>query len=113
MDERRLSELMTALADPNRRSALALLAGGEELCVCELMAALDVSQSRMSRHMAALKAAGLVSDRRDAQWVRYRIERQGSVEVERIVEAVLAGVKFPIVRTCTHPQQSRQKELVS
>ena len=44
-----------------------------EHCVCELMRKLDATQSRMSRHMQVLKQAGLVVDRRDAQWVRYRI----------------------------------------
>ena len=52
--------------------ALRLVWDGREHCVCELMRELGASQSRMSRHMAALKTAGLVVDRRDAQWVRYR-----------------------------------------
>jgi ArsR family transcriptional regulator len=67
--------ILTALADPIRRRALALLHSRDELCVCELMSALGVTQSRMSRHMSTLKAAGLVLDRRDAQWVRYRGRR--------------------------------------
>ena len=65
-------ELMAALAEPTRLAALRLLWDGREHCVCELMAELGATQSRMSRHMAVLKAAGLVIDRRDAQWVRYR-----------------------------------------
>ena len=67
-----MQDLLAALADPTRRSALRILWDGNEHCVCELMALLEVSQSRMSRHMKALKLAGLVLDRRDAQWVRYR-----------------------------------------
>ena len=50
-----------------------LLSDGSEHCVCELMRKLGATQSRMSRHMQVLKQAGLVVDRRDAQWVRYRI----------------------------------------
>ena len=49
-----------------------ILDDGDEHCVCDLMRRLDATQSRMSRHMQVLKQAGLVVDRRDAQWVRYR-----------------------------------------
>ena len=93
MDEIDLSTLLTTLADPTRRKALALLRARRELCVCELMAILGVTQSRMSRHMAALKSAGLVSDRRDAQWVRYRRAPRLDKDTERIVGAVLSATK--------------------
>ncbi|WP_457771857.1 ArsR/SmtB family transcription factor [Phycobium rhodophyticola] len=67
-----MQQILNALCDPTRRSALAILWDGGEHCVCELMGRLDASQSRMSRHMKILREAGLVIDRRDAQWVRYR-----------------------------------------
>jgi ArsR family transcriptional regulator len=63
---------------------------GRERCVCELMRELGASQSRMSRHMAALKAAGLLVDRRDAQWVRYRRAPNLPQEVVALVDAALA-----------------------
>ena len=63
---------------------------GQEHCVCELMQKLDASQSRMSRHMATLKTAGLVTDRRDAQWVRYRRAPNLPQEVVALVDAALA-----------------------
>jgi ArsR family transcriptional regulator len=65
-------DILSTLAEPTRLEALRLLWDGREHCVCELMRELGASQSRMSRHMATLKTAGLVVDRRDAQWVRYR-----------------------------------------
>ncbi len=68
-----LVEMLSAIAEPTRLGAIRLLWDGGEHCVCELMAKLEASQSRMSRHMQILKAAGLVADRRDAQWVRYRL----------------------------------------
>jgi ArsR family transcriptional regulator len=55
------------------------------------MAAARVSQSSMSRHMSALKEAGLVSDRRDAQWVRYRWRPLADTAQEALVGAVLAA----------------------
>lgn len=62
-----------ALADPTRLRCLLLLAAEGELCVCELTHALGVSQPKISRHLAMLREAGIVSDRRDGLWIHYRI----------------------------------------
>jgi ArsR family transcriptional regulator len=67
-----------------------ILSDGQEHCVCELMRELDVTQSRMSRHMAVLRQAGLVVDRRDAQWVRYRIAPKLPADVTALLDAALA-----------------------
>lgn len=82
--------VLAALAEPTRLAAIALLWDGEEHCVCELMRKLDATQSRMSRHMATLKAAGLVVDRREAQWVRYRRAPDLPKPVVALVDAALA-----------------------
>lgn len=84
-------QILSALAEPTRLAAIRLLADGGEHCVCELMARLDATQSRMSRHMAVLRDAGLVSDRRDAQWVRYRLNPEMPAATRAIVDAVLAA----------------------
>jgi ArsR family transcriptional regulator len=55
------------------------------------MARLDASQSRMSRHMNALREAGLVLDRRDAQWVRYRRNPELALEFAAVIDAVLTA----------------------
>lgn len=81
--------VLSALAEPTRLEALRLLADGSEHCVCELMRKLGATQSRMSRHMQVLKQAGLVRDRRDAQWVRYRINPDLAPSLARLVEAAL------------------------
>ncbi len=85
--------ILSALAEPTRLQAIRLLADGTEHCVCELMRKLDATQSRMSRHMQVLKQAGLVVDRRDAQWVRYRLNPEMSADVKGVVEAVLAATQ--------------------
>jgi ArsR family transcriptional regulator len=82
--------ILSALAEPTRLEALRLVWDGREHCVCELMQQLGASQSRMSRHMATLKIAGLVIDRRDAQWVRYRRAPNLPREVITLVDAALA-----------------------
>lgn len=84
------STIFSALAEPVRLEALRMVWDGREHCVCELMRELGASQSRMSRHMAALKTAGLVVDRRDAQWVRYRRSPNLPQEVIKLVDAALA-----------------------
>jgi ArsR family transcriptional regulator, arsenate/arsenite/antimonite-responsive transcriptional repressor len=86
--------LLSALSDATRLGALRLIWDGEEHCVCELTKKLGATQSRMSRHMAVLKAAGLVSDRRDAQWVRYRRNPALGHEPAAIVDAVLAALPY-------------------
>ena len=82
--------ILSALAEPTRLEALRMVWDGREHCVCELMRELGASQSRMSRHMAALKAAGLLVDRRDAQWVRYRRAPNLPEAVVALVDAALA-----------------------
>ena len=62
-----------ALADATRRRILALLVNQGELCVCELTAALDDSQPKISRHLGVLKDAGVVLPRREGTWMFYRL----------------------------------------
>lgn len=86
---------LSALAEPTRLGALQILWDGGEHCVCELMDKLGASQSRMSRHMATLKAAGLVVDRRDAQWVRYRRNPALAPQTIAIVDAIMVALPNP------------------
>ena len=61
------------LADATRRRILALLATEGELCVCELTAALDQIQPKVSRHLGVMKEAGLVIPRREGTWMHYQL----------------------------------------
>jgi len=61
------------LSDDTRLQALLLIATEGELCVCELMAATRLSQPKISRHLAMLRKAGVLLDRRQGQWVFYRL----------------------------------------
>lgn len=65
--------LFTALAHPTRLRCLLLLLAHDELCVCELTHAIGAAQPNMSRHLAQLREAGLVSDRREGLWIHYRL----------------------------------------
>ena len=66
------ARIFKTLADETRLRILVLLTCGE-LCVCDLMAALELPQSTVSRHLATLRNAGLVEDRRQGVWVYYRL----------------------------------------
>ena len=65
--------IFDALADATRRRILALLVSQGELCVCELTAALDEIQPKISRHLALLKEVELVLSRREGTWMHYRL----------------------------------------
>ena len=69
-------ELFKALADETRLRILNLLYE-RELCVCDVMAVLNITQSKASRHLIVLKRAGLASDRREAQWMYYSLLSDG------------------------------------
>lgn len=62
---------LKALADPTRLKLVRILAEGE-FCVCELVEVLGCSQPSVSQHLAKLKAAGIVKERRQGQWTYYR-----------------------------------------
>jgi ArsR family transcriptional regulator len=69
----RLEECYKALADKTRLRILALLRT-EELCVCELVDILQMSQPAISQHLRKLKTAKLVKERRKGQWMFYSID---------------------------------------
>jgi ArsR family transcriptional regulator len=69
---KKTAKLFKALSDETRLRILSLLGGGE-LCVCDLMAILDLPQSTVSRHLATLRNADLVEDRRQGVWMYYRL----------------------------------------
>lgn len=84
-------DVFKALADDTRTRIALLVAREGELCVCELTAALDLSQPKISRHLAQLRHAGLLSDRRQGQWVYYRLHPQLPSWVSTLVEQALAA----------------------
>lgn len=86
------TQVFFALSDPIRLRCLALLGSQGELCVCELTQALQASQPQISKHMATLRDAGLVRDRRDAQWVLYSLAGGLAPWAAEVVAAAVRGV---------------------
>lgn len=69
-------EIFKSLADETRVRLLILLQGGNEYCVCDLMQALDMPQSTVSRHLAYLKRNGWLQDRRGGIWMYYSLKKE-------------------------------------
>jgi ArsR family transcriptional regulator len=68
-----LAGIFHALSDETRLRVLKLLEKGE-LCVCDIFSALDMVQPKVSFHLAVLRDAGLITDRKEGRWVRYKIQ---------------------------------------
>jgi ArsR family transcriptional regulator len=83
-----LVRLFAALADPTRLRLLNLMAG-REVCVCYFVEILKQGQPKISRHLAYLRNAGIVSARREGKWMHYSIQRPEDVAASSILDAVL------------------------
>src|SRR6056297_1974414 len=71
-DDTMLEQIFKALADENRLRIINLLRYGK-FCVCELEVFLDLSQSNLSRHLGKLKTSGLITSKKEGQWVHYMV----------------------------------------
>jgi ArsR family transcriptional regulator len=69
------AQIFKALSDETRLRIMSLLITGQELCVCDIIAALDLPQSTVSRHLAYLRNSNLLEDRRQGIWMYYRINQ--------------------------------------
>lgn len=67
------TDIFKALADETRLRMMLLIARETELCVCELSWAIDESQPKISRHLALLRSSGMLSARRQGQWMYYSL----------------------------------------
>jgi ArsR family transcriptional regulator len=86
------AQIFKALGDATRLRIMALLVEGRELCVCDIVAALGLPQSTVSRHLAALRNAGLVDDRRQGTWMHYRINRTATKDGDKLFDMLAAMV---------------------
>ena len=81
--------LFKCLADGTRARVTLLILREGELCVCELIHALDDSQPKISRHLAQLRSCGLLVDRRQGQWIYYRINPALPAWVTQVLDTTL------------------------
>ncbi len=76
--------ILKSLSDETRLRIVNLLFE-KELCVCDIMEVLEVTQTKASRHLIYLKNAGLVSDRKQAQWVYYSLIKESNEKLISIL----------------------------
>ena len=108
-----MAGLFAALADPTRLRLLNLI-GGREVCVCYFVEILRQGQPKISRHLAYLRRAGLVTARREGKWMHYRMVPQADEAAASILAASLAVLKndrqmqadrAKLDRACCAPQK--------
>lgn len=87
------NHFFAALSHDVRLRSLILLQHQGELCVCELTHALGVSQPMLSRHLALLREAGLVSDRRAGVWIYYAIHPALPEWARQVLVSSVEGVQ--------------------
>ncbi|QJQ96602.1 MULTISPECIES: metalloregulator ArsR/SmtB family transcription factor [Halomonadaceae] len=87
------TQFFKCLADETRLSILLLIQAEEELCVCEFIHVLDASQPKISRHLAQLRSCELVADRRQGQWVYYRLHPELPGWARNVLESTAKGCK--------------------
>ena len=104
--------LFKALADRTRLRLIGLI-GESEVCVCFLVTILKLSQPKISRHLAYLRRAGIVSARREGKWMHYRLVEPPDAHAAKIFSEVRAWLannaemqrdKARLTKLCCAPQ---------
>ena len=88
------AQFFKCLSDDTRLRCITLLQKEGNLCVCELTTALDLSQPKISRHLASLRQCGLLQDSREGQWVYYQINPKLPDWTSSLLNNALAAVEL-------------------
>jgi ArsR family transcriptional regulator len=89
--EYRIAFLFKALADHTRLRLINLI-GDDEVCVCFFVEVLKINQPKISRHLAYLRRAGVVSARREGKWIHYRLVEPPDSHAANIFREVRAAL---------------------
>jgi ArsR family transcriptional regulator, arsenate/arsenite/antimonite-responsive transcriptional repressor len=89
--EYRIAFLFKALADHTRLRLINLI-GDDEVCVCFFVEVLKINQPKISRHLAYLRRAGVVSSRREGKWIHYRLVEPPDPHAANIFREVRAAL---------------------
>ena len=87
-----MERFFQALGD-NTRLRLLNLMGDQEICVCYFVEILGQAQSKISRHLAYLRSAGIVESRREGKWMHYRIVMPENLGAAQVLRQTLAWFK--------------------
>ncbi len=95
-----------SLADDTRLKCLLLIAQYEPLCVCQLTEALELSQPKVSRHLAGLRQQGLLVDERRGKWVFYSVNRDLPSWAKEVLSTTLQNVESYLAECLKRLSQS-------
>lgn len=84
-------QLASCLSDVTRLRILTLLHLKGELCVCDIVACLQISQPKVSKHLAILRSHGIILPRREGQWIHYKIDPEIAAWGKLTIEQLVAG----------------------
>lgn len=104
--------LLKAIAEPTRLRIVLLLQQYDELCVCHLQDSLELAQPKISRHLKTLRESGIVVDRRDGQWVHYRLNPVMPSWALQVIEGLAEGANEQGIQTtlaATEDANSKQR----
>ncbi len=90
MPIREYEMVLKAVGDPTRVRMLKLLEAGE-MCVCQVVAVLELSQGTISKHLSLLKMAGLVKERQEKKWVYYALDGSAATPYARKMLGTIKG----------------------
>ncbi len=99
LEHQQARQLLKALADPLRLDLVQALSGGER-CVCDLVADLNLAQSRLSFHLKVMREAGLIEAREEGRWVYYRLRAGALEQLQAWLGELAAGCQAP-ARCCS------------
>ena len=91
-----MNDFYKVLSDETRLRCLSLIFEHDEICVCELIHALALPQSKISRHLAIMKLNGLINQKRQGQWVLYSPNSNLSDFKKHIIEMTIHELKDTI-----------------
>ena len=93
----KLIDLFKALSDETRLRILVLLYN-RKLCVCQIQGIMEESQPKISKHLAKLKAAGLIKDERQEQVIQYYVGEDSNILKDLLKKIILDCDKYPITK---------------
>ena len=102
LSDKQITVIFKALCDENRVKIFRLLQGGEqggELCACNIIEQMELSQPTLSHHMKILCDSGLVVGRKEGKWMHYSISPQGALNAMKCLSDI-TSVKSTESKCC-------------
>ena len=101
---RKIAEFYKALGDETRLKIIQMLSG-HEMCVCEIIDKLNMSQPAISHHLKILRQAGLVNDSREGKWIYYSLN-------DGVFKDVFAAEEMEVISSYAGPIRRKSENIL-